>query len=36
MVASATDGKVATPGSGTPRGIDVKVDATNAEVHVLL
>ena len=36
VVASATDGKVATPGTGTPRGINVKVDAANAEVHVLL
>jgi len=36
VVASATDGKVATPSTGTPRGINVKVDVTNSEVHVLL
>jgi len=36
ILASATDGKVKAPASGNGVGINVKVDATNSLVHVLL
>jgi len=36
IVASATDGEVKAPDTGTSKGINVKVDATNSLVHVLL
>ncbi|GMW01793.1 MAG: hypothetical protein AMXMBFR84_29300 [Candidatus Hydrogenedentota bacterium] len=36
IVASATDGKVKAPASGNGRGINVKVDAAQTLVHVLL
>jgi hypothetical protein len=36
VLASATDGKVKTPASGTGNGLVVKTDATAGEVHVLL
>lgn len=36
VTASATDGSVKTPASGNGKGINVKVDATATQVHVLL
>ncbi len=36
VVASATAGKVKPPASGNGKGINLKVDATNKLVHVLL
>jgi hypothetical protein len=36
IVASATDGEVKTPASGNGKGINLRVDAVNSEVHVLL
>jgi hypothetical protein len=36
IVASATDGKVKAPASGNGRGINLNVDTTAHEVHVLL
>lgn len=36
IVASATDGKVKAPASGNGRGINLKVDTSATEVHVLL
>ena len=36
VVASATDGAVKAPASGNGRGVNVKVDATNTLVHVLI
>ena len=36
VVASATDGAVKAPASGNGRGVNVKVDTTNTQVHVLI
>lgn len=36
IVASATAGKVKTPASGNGKGINLKVDTSATEVHVLL
>ena len=36
VVASATDGKVKAPASGSGKGVNVKVDTVNALVHVLV
>ena len=36
VVASATDGKVKAPASGNGRGVNLKVDTSAGEVHVLL
>lgn len=36
ITASATAGKVKTPASGNGRGINLKVDTTTTQVHVLL
>jgi len=36
VVASATDGKVKTPASGNGKGVNLKVDTSAGQVHVLL
>jgi len=36
ILASATDGKVKTPASGNGVGVNVKVDTTATQVHVLI
>jgi len=36
VLASATDGKVKAPASGNGVGVNIKVDTTNTQVHVLI